>query len=248
MYDEPTVSEIKPRKLATFLKQTFPVEVEIRKNILNLSEKNMSQKIESHIILNLRKPYEKQTFNTNEISVNKKNDADVENITMYDGFKIQNILSEIIHEDEKSLNMFHVIFTDKLLGTYDYSDYRYHGRVLISANPTIISTTGIIEAPAKSVEYHLDMISNLRQGENIESVKQKHKSTYLEYNDKRLSKIIEGYLLQAIFYFETGVAFCDKLECRLFNAHWQKDLIYSQLEINRLCDFHQSVLEKITQI
>ncbi|MCE9618235.1 MAG: hypothetical protein K8Q88_07780, partial [Nitrosarchaeum sp.] len=75
---------------------------------------------------------------------------------------------------------------------------------------------------------------------------QKYKGTYLEYNDTRLSKIIEGYLLQAIFYFETGEAFCEKTECRLFNAHWQKDLLYSQLENGKLCETHQQLLKRLT--
>jgi len=65
---------------------------------------------------------------------------------------------------------------------------------------------------------------------------------YLEYHDVKLSQVVEGYLLQAIFYYLTGDPFCDKRECRLFNAHWQKDLLYSQLEIAKLCDKHQEIL------
>ena len=88
-------------------------------------------------------------------------------------------------------------------------------------------------------------MSNFTQGINVESIKQKYKGMYLEYNDIRLSQIIEGYLLQAIFYFETGEAFCNKIECRLFNAHWQKDLMYSQIESGKLCGKHQLVLNKL---
>jgi len=50
-------------------------------------------------------------------------------------------------------------------------------------------------------------------------------------------------LLQAIFYYMTGDAFCDSLDCRLNNAHWQKDLLYSQLKIGKLCDKHQALLD-----
>jgi hypothetical protein len=48
--------------------------------------------------------------------------------------------------------------------------------------------------------------------------------------------------------YQTGEAFCDKTECRLFNAHWQKDLIYSQLENGKLCERHQKILEKMTNL
>ncbi len=90
-------------------------------------------------------------------------------------------------------------------------------------------------------------MTNFTQGVNVETIKQKYKGAYLEYKDSRLSKIVEGYLLQAIFYYETGESFCDNLECRLFNAHWQKDLLHSQLEVRKLCENHQKILKNITQ-
>ena len=251
MYDEPAVSQIQLERLAVFLKETFPVQVETMDSILKFSKKDTSAKIASCRIFNPRKPYEIHTPSTDEIlfeEANFKDIAKTENIIMYDGFEIQKVLTELIPNEETSSEIFHIFFTNKLTCTYDYNDYRYHGRALIGANPSMISTTGIIEAPAKPREYYLDLISNFTQSINIESIKQKYKGTYLEYNDTRLSKIIEGYLLQAIFYFETGEAFCDKTECRLYNAHWQKDLLYSQLENGKLCETHQHVLKKLTMI
>ncbi|MCE9652220.1 MAG: hypothetical protein K8Q89_04065 [Nitrosarchaeum sp.] len=249
LYDEPAVSQIQLNRLASFLKETFPVQVETRDSILKFSKNDTATKIASSRIFNPRKPYEKHIPNKEEIlfeEENFKDTAKTENIVMYDGFEIQKILTELIPDEERDIKKFHVFFTNKLTCTYDYNDYRYHGRALIGANPSIISTTGIIEAPAKPREYYLDLISNYTQGINVESIKQKYKGTYLEYNDTRLSKVIEGYLLQAIFYFETQEAFCDKTECRLFNAHWQKDLIYSQIESSKLCETHQQVLKKLT--
>lgn len=251
LYDEPAVSQIQLERLAAFLRETFSIPVETRNNILKFSKKDTAVKIASCRIFNLIKPYEKHSPNTNEILFEESNIVDTsktENIVMYDGFEMQKVLTELIPEEERSEDVFHVFFTNKLTCTYDYNDYRYHGRALIGANPSIISTTGIIEAPAKPREYYLELMSNFTQGINLELIKQKYKGTYLEYNDTRLSQIIEGYLLQAIFYYETGEAFCDKTECMLFNAHWQKDLIYSQLENGKLCEHHQKILEKITNL
>jgi hypothetical protein len=249
LYDEPAVSQIQLERLAVFLKETFPVQVETRDSILKFSKNDTAIKIASCRIFNPRKPYEKHKPSAEEIIFEEENFANTtktENIIMYDGFEIQKVLTELIPDGETSSDLFHIFFTNKLTCTYDCNDYRYHGRALIGANPSIISTTGIIEAPAKPREYYLDLMSNYTQGINVESIKQKYKGTYLEYNDTRLSKIIEGYILQAIFYFETGDAFCDKTECRLFNAHWQKDLLYSQLEYGKLCETHQQVLRKLT--
>jgi hypothetical protein len=249
LYDEPAVSQIQLERLAVFLKEIFPVKVVTRDSILKYAKKDTASKIASCRIFNPRKPYEKHKPSTDEVlfeETNFEDTAKTENIIMYDGFEVQKVLTELIPNEEITSDLFHIFFTNKLTCTYDCNDYRYHGRALIGANPSIISTTGIIEAPAKPREYYLDLISNFTQGINVESIKQKYKGTYLEYNDIRLSKIIEGYLLQAIFYFETAQAFCDKKECRLFNAHWQKDLLYSQLEIGKLCEDHQQVLKKLT--
>ena len=40
--------------------------------------------------------------------------------------------------------------------------------------------------------------------EKIEDIKKKYKGQFLEYNDSRISQIVEGYILQTIFYYETG--------------------------------------------
>lgn len=166
---------------------------------------------------------------------------------MYDGFKLQKVLANLISKTENIEKIFHVFFTNKLTCTYDNNDYRYHGRALIGSNPSIISTTGIIEAPAKPREYYFDLMTNFTQGVNVETIKQKYKGLYLEYNDSRLSKIVEGYLLQAIFYYETGESFCDNSDCRLFNSHWQKDLLHTQLDKSKLCEKHQKILQNIIQ-
>jgi len=245
LYDEPTVPEIKIDELVKFLEEMFPVKVKTRENILKYSFQDSALNIAECKIFNLRKDFEKHKPTQEEILFEESNIRDTsntENIIMYDGFQLQKILTKMIPETENAEKNFHVIFTNKLTCTYDYNDFRYHARALIGTNPSIISTTGIIEAPAKPRKYYLDLMTNFTQGTNVDTIKQKYKETYLEYNDSRLSKIVQGYLLQAIFYYETGDPFCDNLECRLFNAHWQKDLLHSQLEVGKLCEKHQRIL------
>ena len=250
LYDEPTIPEIQLNNLVKFLQETFPIKIESRENILKFSSKDTAFKIAECKIFNLRKDFEKHVPTEEEILFEESNVCDTsktENIIMYDGFQLQKVLTNLISENERIENIFHVFFTNKLTCTFDNNDYRYHGRALIGSNPSIISTTGIIEAPAKPRGYYYDLMTNFTQGINVEKIKQKYKGTYLEYNDSRLSKIIEGYLLQAIIYYETGEPFCDNLNCKLFNAHWQKDLLHSQIEKNELCINHQKILKNIIQ-
>jgi len=247
LYDEPSVKAIKINKLKNFLEETFPVKVEVRNSIFCNLKKDFGFQIASCRIFNLKKPFEKHIPTEEEIFCEEKNFTGAslsKNIVMYDGFELLHCLTKLIPTYDQKVNNFHVIFTDKLTCTFDYNDYRYHGRALIGSNPTIISTTGVIEAPAKPKEYYFDLIRNYRKGINTDLIKQKYKGTYLEPNDPKLSKIIEGYLLQSIFYFETGESFCKDRHCRLFNAHWQSDLLHSQIEVNDFCKVHKEILNK----
>ena len=247
-YDEPSVPEINLNDLAKFVQITTGILPEIRKPIITLCEEKDFEKIASSRIFKLSIPYRKHLPNEEEIQFERtslKNAAN-QNIIYYDGFELQNAFRDLITDKELHQDIFHVIFTNKLTCTYDYSDYRYHGRAVIGSNPSIISTTGIIEAPAKPREYYLELISKSRQGINTETLKEKYKGTFLEYHDSRLSIVIQGYLLQALFYYETGEPFCDEKDCRLLNAHWQKDLLYSQIESGKLCQKHQKILKNMT--
>ena len=257
LYDEPAVQERQISNLKNFLLETFPVEVEVKECIFhNLDEKDI-EKISCCRVFDTTSPFKKHTPNKQEIDFEKNvckdtklmentikvEDAErIEDVVMYDGFQIQNAISTTISQDCLIQNNLHIIFTNKLTCTYDNLDHRYHGRTVICSNPAIISTTGMIEAPAKSREYYLEAMKCKVQGLDIKSVKKNHSGEFLDYHDQRLSKIAEGCLLQAIFYYITGDAFCDSLDCRLNNAHWQKDLIYSQIKISKLCKKHQKIL------
>ena len=258
LYDEPAVQEIQILNLKNFLIETFSVDVEIKKCIFNnLSEKTM-EKLSGCRIFDPKMPFKAHCPDKQKIDFEKKvcrdtklmekttmvEDAErIEDIVMYDAFEIQNIIYDVITESDLNPGNLHIAFTNRLICTYDTTDSRYHSRTVICSNPAIISTTGMIEAPARPKEYYFEVMKCKMQGLSIRNVKKNYDQKFLDYHDKRLSKIAEGYLLQAVFYYLTGDAFCDNLNCRLNNAHWQKDLLYSQLKIGKLCDKHQALLD-----
>src|SRR5690348_18191583 len=59
--------------------------------------------------------------------------------------------------------------------------------------PSIISTTGIIEAPAKPRAYYLIMQHSISQGLNLDTLKDKFRGKFLEYHDKNLAQVVRGY-------------------------------------------------------
>ena len=246
LYNEPTVPEIHIEKIKQFITDTFQIKVEVKNNFFESLEDRIFENIASTQIFDLKKQFKKHSPTQEEIQIEKENQDTSEQdiMTLYDGFELQNIIAENISITDNTL---HIIFTNKLTATFDNDDFRYHARAIISSNPTIISTTGIIEAPAKPKQYYLDLMTNFSE-EKIEEIKEKYKGEFLEYHDSRLNDITEGYVLQAIIYYETGEAFCENKECRLFNAHWQKDLFFSQLENRKFCEKHQKIISKLNKI
>jgi len=254
LYDEPSVPEIKINLLGEFIKEKFCVEVEIRErffDFFNGPTRKFAYDLASSRIFNLQTPFEKHVPTQEEVIFEENsltNFTSTSNIVLYDGLEFRQIIANAIPQSESQSDMFHLICTDKLTCTYDYDDYRYHGRAVICSNPGIISITGIIEAPAKPREYYLKMLENVSQGLNLDILKNQFKGKYLEYHDVKLSEIVKGYAMQALFYYLTGQPFCDSKDCRLYNAHWQEELLHSQIVSNKLCEQHQKILNEIIQM
>jgi len=256
LYREPSVREINIEELTKFIERTFPIKVEIADNIFKDFDDRQIRQLSSFRVNNIKNPFRPHESTEDEIGFERKlcldsslmnstvkvEDAkDISQVFMYDGFELQKILRHL----NDGVNGLHIIITNRLTCTFDERDGRYHARAVICANPAIISTSGMIEAPAKPREYYFEAMALKAQGQNIDSVKERYKDKFLDYNDKRLTKVVEGYILQVIFYNITGEAFCEDIECRLNNAHWQKDLLFSQIEISKLCKKHSEILENL---
>lgn len=239
LYDEPTVPEIQIIKLKEFLHETFQIQTSIEGNFFQIPNPDISKEIAGARIFDLKKKFQRNNPTIDQISIEKNNTdmSNKDNDILYDGFELQKIISKYLLKDDEKL---HIIFTNKLACTFDDDDFRYHARSWIGSNPIIISTSGMIEGPAKPKKFYLELMTGFDK-----EFKTKFKGQYLEYHDARLYEIAKGYLLQSIIYFITGEAFCMDKECRLYNSHWQKDLLFTQCENKKLCNKHQSVLKEL---
>lgn len=242
LYDEPSIPQIKINELAEFIEKQTGIDTKVRQSFFkHFSRKEKTlQDLACSRVFNPYVPFQRHNASIEEIAFEEQ--EVINNIVLYDGFELQNIYRDSIPDTELSQDIFHLIFTNRLTCSYDYDDYRYHGRAVICSNPAIISTTGIIEAPAKPRDYYLRMHEKMSQGLNLDAIKNEFKGRFLEYNDIRLYLVVRGYALQAIFYYLTGSPFCESKECILYNAHWQEDLLHAQIEIGKLCKQHQVAL------
>lgn len=185
-----------------------------------------------------RLAYERQTYLTPEtISPN----------VIYDGWRFLELLQAQIPEAEATHDTLHLILTPRLLVTEDERKRRYHARTILIGQPSVISSTGLLEAPARPVEYYVLQRGYQMLGQNIPDaeVKERFGGQFLEYHDLRLTEVIQGYLLQAIAYRFFGEGFCHDPHCRLYNAHRQQEMLTAQLELPELCSKHRRLFELV---
>jgi len=161
---------------------------------------------------------------------------------LYEGIWYQKVVFELIDKGESDLNRCSILFTNQLFGTWDRGDQRYHARVSLYGFPHLISTTGLVEAPAKPKEFHLKK----QMGVPIEILKEEYQGRFLDYGDVRTTEVLKGYAMQALFFHFLGEPFCEDRDCRLFNSHWQEEVLHSQLDGRyEFCSRHEAILDEL---
>lgn len=160
----------------------------------------------------------------------------------YDGYRLSRAFGEMASASGPLEGHWIIVITDQLFGTLEPGDSRYHARVSIYGFPCVISTTGLLEAPAKPRAYYLGK----SLGRDRAALDEEFAGSFLSREDARSTEALKSYVAQAIFYWLTGEPFCEDVSCRLFNAHWQEELLGPRRDgAKSLCARHESLLEKL---
>ncbi|MHB8159973.1 MAG: DUF6775 family putative metallopeptidase [Thermoleophilia bacterium] len=170
---------------------------------------------------------------------------------MYDAYAYSGLCHALTSPAEAGFDQLHIVFTNQLIGTWDPADRRYHARTVLCGSPSIVSISGLVEAPARSPEYYIALRGAEALGLGEES-KLELASSFaddcLSYDDQRLIEVVKGYAMQAIAYRLSGEAFCSDPKCRLFNAHWQRELLKAQLgEGPAFCSEHEEFFQRLSK-
>jgi hypothetical protein len=161
---------------------------------------------------------------------------------LYEGVLYQKIVSDLIFEDEIALDCCSILFTNQLFGTWDGDNMRYHARVSLYGFPSLISIVGLVEAPAKPKEFYLRKL----MGTPVELLKEEYQGRFLDHGDARMTEVLKGYAMQALLFHLIGDPFCEDRDCRLFNSHWQEDILHSQIDGRyEFCPRHESILKEL---
>jgi hypothetical protein len=229
--------------IKSYIEDKLPVKVVIKNELL---KEELASEIASIRVLdvckpfNLNKPLPGETVFEKRVARGEASPRGV----LYDGHHLQRLYWRMLPEDGRGLQEMHVVFTDRFFGTYDEDDMRYHGRVILLGYPTLISLTGLVEAPAKPREYYL--ARRLGEGAAVK-VLESLKGRSLEHEDERTPEVLKGYVMQGVFYHFLGEAFCTAKKCRLYNAHWQEEVLNSQLSLPEFCEKHEKMIPVLNQ-
>jgi len=161
---------------------------------------------------------------------------------IYDGILFLSTLRNLIPYDERNIENIHLVFTRRIVATLND---RYHARVVLLSIPSVISVTGIIEGPAKPREFYIAKRKLTTLGIPSEVLKDKFSGRFVDYGDTRITEIAKGYAIQAIVHHISGEEFCSDKNCRLFNAHWQEDMLLAQLSEPEFCKRHERLIKDI---
>jgi len=250
LYDEPASPNLQPAALTLYLENLFPFKVDLRGAFLFHFSPDIESLAHGFAQAKIRNPLKRELDFTplpGEVDYERGRLAHHSQTfgIVYEGVRIMNLLRGIIPKEENNLSHLHIVFTNQLLATWE--EGRYHLRAAIYAFPCLISTTGIVEAPAKPREFYLLKQQYLALGlsDATALLEKEFKGKILEHNDPRLSEVMKGYVVQAVFHHLYGEPFCQDKNCRLYNAHWQEEVIWAQLESPyEFCPRHLKLIEE----
>lgn len=241
LYRAPTTT-VDTDAIAEWLRDRIDSRVDVRDRFLDrYRDEDLPEELAATRVLS---PYDKTTGNTMLGTIRYEERA-LDNPAraggvLYDGMTVQRALNARLPGDERPLSVLHVPLLDRALATWG-TDGRWHKRVNILGQPSLISVPGLYEAPAKPEAYYKEQQRHaLLSGDSPprEILENQVDGDFLIENDPRTTDALKGYVLQAVHLVETGTAFCETQQCRLYNAHYQADLIAAQLREPEFCARH----------
>ncbi len=174
---------------------------------------------------------------------------------MYVAESLQAAMRLLIPEEEAEMAQLHVIFTAELIGELEAESGPAFGTiggsragVAALGSPTVISTSGLVEAPKRPREYYFKRTQYLMlgAGDYLEELAEQFADRTVGYGDPRLNELLKGYLLMAVVYRATGAGPCSEPTCPLYAAGSQKELLEAQAgPESRICQHHREILDAL---
>jgi hypothetical protein len=251
LYPPPAYEGVPPVNadaIADWLRERVDAEVAVRDRFVG--ERRTDDLAERFAEARVLDPYERETGNTMLGIVRYEERAldhpEREGGVLYDGVTVQRALNAALPRDERPLDHLHVALLDRVLGTWGDHDRRWHKRVNVLGQPSVISVPGLYEAPAKPEQYYKEKQKHAMLSGDApprEVLENQVEGEFLVDGDPRTTEALKGYVLQAVHVATTGEGFCGDETCRLSNPHRQDGVVKAQLRDPEFCARHADVYE-----
>jgi len=234
--NETVVCRTKIVKILEKIKRFFKKnEVEIIRRSL-IDKKNLKNYIQKFVLAKISNLYSENQpdfifeqeldFEKNFLLHNTKNTQ------LYDAFKLQEIYKELI---KYKLKECHIVFTNRIIATFDNEDKRYHARVVLLGYPNVISITGLYYALAlPKQEYLKKFLGQITQDDRKIKV------------GENLEKFLLKYILQCFMYSFYNEIFCSYKNCLCYDNHFFDEVFeqIKKIKFNKLplCKKHERML------
>lgn len=168
---------------------------------------------------------------------------------VFDSAHLQAVMRLLVPEEESGADQVHILFTEHLLATRRGDESNRYLHVVALGEPSLISTSGLVEALPRPREYLFRRAQMAMFGlgpDALEDLTEDFADVTFGYGDPRINEVCKGYALMACFYRAFGEAFCADPQCRLFAARSQEQLIAAQCGPHAgLCAHHRGLLDSL---
>jgi len=250
LYRDESTPRLDVGEIAAYLRKTLGIPTKTKQDFLREygrgDLRDIAEKIAGTRVRNVDKPFEIEEPAYGETAFELRfleDPAKKVPGVLYDGLRLEKLFRELLPRKMRIAGVQHIVFTSRMIGTFE-RDGRYHAHVNLCGYPSIISTSGAVEAPAKPKEYYVMKQRFMQAGDAVpfELLKERFSGQFIDYDDPRMTEVLKGYALQCMVHSIAGEPFCGNRKCRLFDAHWQSELIEAQLHGDRFCKKHTEML------
>ncbi len=251
LYDDPDSQGLDIDYLAGYLASELPaVEVGVRRDFLTHHLGRFSDEEREMLIPELSRQLE----GAKTEALKGSDDPLVEGLVreaelgeMLVARPLQAALRLLVPEEEAELSHLHIVFVSELVVELGVADGLRLGVAALGA-PTIVSTSGLIEAPRRPREYYFKKAQYVMAGadEYLLELTEEFADRTAGYGDPRLNELLKGYLLMAVVFRVSGDGPCTHPTCPLYAAETQEELMAAQVgSESKICRRHREMLDSI---
>jgi hypothetical protein len=257
LYDEPDAPGLDTAVIGGYLASELPgLDVQLRRDFLThqlarfpdeqreVLEREMMKQLGRARVTNLAAPCEREHLpvSPEELGLDR----------VYDAAALQAILRLLIAEEESSADHIHLVFTEHAIGSWSGETEPFRLHILCMGEPSVLSTTGLVEALPRPREYEFRRAQLAFLGldeDALEDLAEEFADRTFGYGDRRINQVCQGYALMACYYRLFGEAFCHDPACRLYAARSHEELIEVQCgERVGLCERHDIMRQVLVEM